>query len=383
MCTSSELATSVLPAKLNEEAIKAAKPGDVIYDKDIKGLHLRCFDGRKSFYLFYRTKAGVQRKPKVGDVGSITLAQTRKIARDWLTQVASGGDPSAAVAEARAELTMQGLWEMVYARHYKGTKSADQAEEQWNRYVSAKLANTKLSAVTFEMMDDLHKSMKDKPYAANRLLALLSKLFNYGIRPLKVASDNPTKGVERFAERKRKRYMRGEEAARVSEILYREAKANPQSVAFLYLLILTGARSGEIASAKWSQIDGTRITLTEHKTDGTGEDRIINLPQAALDVLDRLPKTTGTITGIKSPKAFWERVRKEAGCPDLRLHDLRRSFASAAVSAGLSLQQIGELLGHRSAATTQGYAYLMDEAANALVTATADVITSRMKKVPA
>jgi integrase len=384
MPTNSPAVTSVLPAaELNDRNIKAAVAGDILKDKEIRGLHLRCFDGSKGFYLYYRTKAGVQRKPKIGDVGAITLAQARKIAKDWLGQVAAGGDPSLSVAEARAEPTLQELWDMVHQRHYKGTKSEDEAVQQWNRYVKAKLGAKKISAITFEMMDDLHKGMADTPYAANRLMALLSKVFNYGIKPLKVAKENPTKGVQRFPERKRKRYMKGEEAARIAEVLHREAKANPQSVAFIYLLILTGARSGEIAAAKWSQINGTRLTLTEHKTDGTGEDRIINLPQAALDVLDRLPKTTGTITGIKSPKNFWDRVRKEALCPDLRLHDLRHSFASAAVSAGLSLTQIGELLGHKSAQTTMRYAHLMEEAASAAVTATADVIALRMKKVPA
>jgi integrase len=369
--------------KLTERSINAAKEGDVIKDDVVKGLHLRAFRDSKSFYLYYRTRAGVQRKPKIGDVGAITLAQARKVAKDWLGQVAGHGDPSVAVSEARAELTVQELWQKVYDRHYKGSKSADETKAQWDRYVAKKFGNMKLSAVTFEMMDDLHKSMAATPYAANRLLALLSKVFNYGIAPLKVAKENPTKGVARFAERKRKRYMKSDEAANISAILHRERIANPQSVAFLYLLILTGARSGEIAAAKWSQLDGTRLTLTSHKTEGTGNDRVINLPQAALDVLERLPRTTGTITGIISPKAFWDRVRKEAGCPDLRMHDLRHSFASAAISAGMTLAQIGELLGHQTPTTTHRYAHLMEEAANAAANATADVIMARMKKVPA
>ena len=370
-------------SKLTETSVKNAQPGDVIKDDKIRGLHLRCFDQSKGFYLYYRTKAGVQRKPKIGDVGQITLTQAKTIAREWLGQVAAGGDPSLVVAEARAEPTLQDLWDQVYERHYRATKSEEEAKAQWDRYLAKKYGGMKLSAITFEMMDDLHKSMAATPYAANRLMALLSKMFNYGIRPLKIAKDNPTKGVARFAERKRKRYMKGEEAAKIAEILHNERDANPQSVAFIYLLILTGARSGEIAAAKWSQLDGSRITLAEHKTDGGGEDRIINLPQAALDVLEKLPKGKGTITGIKSPKNFWDRVRKEAGCPDLRLHDLRHSFASAAISAGYTLAQIGELLGHNNAQTTQRYAHLMEEAASAAANATADVIMARMKKVPA
>ena len=370
--------------ELNEPNIKKAKAGDILKDRDIKGLHLRCFEQSKGFYLYYRTKAGIQRKPKLGDYGSITLAQARRVAKDMLGQVAGGGDPSKNFADARAEPTVQELWDEIWKRHYSKKKAGAQSEASYNTHVKAKLGGKRLSEVRHIDIVDLHTEIsKTAPVMANRVVALLSKMFNFAIRPLEWTTTNPAKGTERNKERKRRRYMQGEEAGRIAEILHRESVANPQSVAFLYLLILTGARKGEIAKAKWSMIAGNRIVITEHKTDGTGEDRLINLPPAALEVLARLPKTSGTITGILSPKKFWDRVRVEAGCPDLRMHDLRHSFASAAISAGLGLAQIGELLGHRSAQTTMRYAHLMEEAANAAVTATADVIALRMKKVPA
>lgn len=369
--------------ELNERNIKTAPVGATLWDATIKGLHLRVFDSRRSFYLFYRPKTGGQRKPKIGDHGSITLAQARKVAQQMLVEVASGGDPAAERAEARAEPTVADLWLEYEKRHLAKKKSAINDRRHWRLHIEPRLGKLKVKDVSYPMVDDMHRSMADTPTEANRVLATLSTMFNLAKDKLNWIERNPVEGVDRNPERKRKRYMRGEEAAKIAEILHNEAADNPASVAFLYLLILTGARKGEIAKAKWSDLQGNRLVLGEHKTDHTGDDRHIYLPPAAMDVLDRLPRTSGTITGILTPQKLWERIRVEAGCPDLRMHDLRHSFASAAIGAGLSLAQIGELLGHKSTQTTKRYAHLVEEAAHSAATMTADRIVAAMKKVPA
>lgn len=379
MSTSLIAVTSALPAELTERNIKAAKVGDVLRDKDIRGLHLRCFDQSKGFYLYYRTKAGVQRKPKLGDFGTLTLAQARKVARELLGEVAAGRDPSQARTDARNEPTVADLWDELWKRHASKKKSAEQMKRIWELYLEPKLGKLKLSAVKYKDMADLMDGMSDTPYAANRALAVASKMFNFAVHPLEWLDKNPVKGVARNEEVKRRRYMKGEEAAHIAELLDAAAKDSPASVAFIYLLILTGARKGEIANAKWSWLQGSLMNLPDSKTGA----KTVYLPPQALDVLDRLPRTEGTITGIQSPKKLWERIRRDAGCPDLRLHDLRHSFASAALSAGLSLSQIGELLGHKSAQTTKRYAHLVEEVATAAATSAADNIMARMKKAPA
>jgi len=147
-------------------------------------------------------------------------------------------------------------------------------------------------------------------------------------------------------------------------------------VAFIYLLILSGARKGEIAAARPEWLDGDVLRLPDSKT---GE-KPVYLPPAAMAVIARLPRTrSGTLTGILDPKKFWEGIRTRAGCPDLRMHDLRHTFASAAISAGLTLAQIGELLGHSSTQTTQRYAHLIEEAAHTAAAQTADVMVARMQ----
>lgn len=367
--------------ELNDKTIKTVQPGETLNDLVVRGLSLRCFPESKQFYLYYRTKAGKQRRPKIGELGSITLTQARAIARQMLVEVAAGGDPSGARAEVRAEPTVTDLWDEYWKRHASKIKSGSTYERQWRLHVKPRIGKLKVKEVSYSLIADLHEELsKTIPTEANRVLAFVSTMFNFGVVPLKWATENPTKGVKRNKEVKRKRYMKGGEAARIAEILHRKSRRYPDSVAFLYLLILTGARKGEIAAAKWSMLEGNRLVLTEHKTDGTGEDRYIYLPPAAMEVLDRLPRTSGTITGITTPQTLWESVREEAGCPDLRMHDLRHSFASAAISAGLTLAQIGELLGHKSTQTTHRYAHLVEEAATAAASATADLIVARMKR---
>src|SRR6185312_8944359 len=133
---------------------------------------------------------------------------------------------------------------------------------------------------------------------------------------------------------------------------------------------------GEIWEARWDWLDGNVLRLPDSKTGA----KPVYLPPEAMDVIDALPRTSGTITGIGPPYKLWYKVRKAAGCPDLRLHDLRHSFASAGLAQGLSLAQIGELLGHASTQTTMRYAHLVEDAAHAAAAKTAGYVSANMGK---
>ena len=362
---------------LNERAIKAAQPGDILRDPSITGLHLRCFKERKSFYLYFRTKAGVERRPKLGDHGAITLTQARKVAQEMLAQVAMGGDPGQDRLDARAEASVNELWVEYWKRHGSKKKSAEADERLWNLYLKPRIGTRRLSDVTYRNMADLHESLADKPVQANRVLALASKMFNFAYRPLQWmsgAKDNPCKGVVRYKERKRRRKGSREEIAALVAALRQELdRPNLPSAAFLWLLLTTGARKGEIAAARHKEIQGNRLLLDEHKTDDGGYARVIYLPPVAMDVIALLPKNNGTLTGLQNPKKLWDRIRKQAGCPDLTMHDLRRTFASVALSTGqISLEQVMQMLGHTNAQTTKVYAWLMEDAATEAVGMVAD-----------
>lgn len=370
-------------SELTDKNIKAAQDGEVLRDRKIPGLHLRVRGAKKGFFLYYRTHAGVERRPKLGDYGLMTLTEAQARAKKMLLVVAAGGDPSKEKQDARAEHTVADLWTTYQKRHVakKKESSADEDERLWEKNAARALGKLKVSTADYEALADLHDDLTEEkgPITANRTLALLSSMFAFAVAPLGWITRNPCVGVKRNPETKRKRYMTEAEAEAVKAALDKYEAKHPEAVAFLWLLILTGARSGEVASAKWSDIHGNKLVLANHKTDQDGEARVVHLSDAALEVLGKLPKSEhGTLTGIKSPRALWAKIRAEAKCPDLRPHDLRHSFASMGVSAGLTLEQIGELLGHRDSQTTKRYAHLVDEAARTASNSVANLINSRM-----
>lgn len=377
-------ATNVLPEKerltLSDKNIPKALPGDELWDPNVRGLHLRCGATKKTFYLYYRTKAGVQRKPKLGEYGSITLSQVRKLAGEMWLEIGAGKDPSQANTDARNEKTLTDLWDEFRKRRGLKKKTAGEDERVWKKFLIPWAGSKKLSLVDYNKVADLHEEITENsgPVQANRILALLSVMFSFGVAPLRWVADNPTKGVEKNPEKPRRRYMSGAEAASIAGKLREKSVDYPEGVAFLYLLILTGARLGEISNARWDQIHGNKLVLGEHKTDQDGHDRVIQLPPVVMALLGRLPRTTGTITGIVSPRKMWRTIREDVGCPDLRIHDLRHSFAAAAISDGKTLAQVGELLGHGSAQTTKRYVHLQDETAALAASSIADRILAAM-----
>ncbi|MGD9950695.1 MAG: tyrosine-type recombinase/integrase [Desulfobulbus sp.] len=365
---------------MNHTKIKSAMPGDTLRDIQVPGLHLRAFEKRKSFYLYFRTKTGKERRPKIGDFPTITLDQARKIAKELLLQVASGIDPLAERDRKKAALSVDEIWPRYIEEHASKKKTGKEDERMYRASVPAWFKALPILDVEYTHTYKLHQELKAAPYQANRVLSMLAKFFNlcekWKLRP---QGSDPCKYVPRFKEEKRRRYMTQEERNKVLQLLMEQKEKYPASWAFIMLLILTGARRGEIASARWRDLQGSKLVLQTHKTDHTGDDRVIHFPKLAMEILAELPNTgpNERIIGIESPRKLWDSARKKAGCPDLRLHDLRHSFASIAISSGYNLSQIGELLGHRDADTTKRYAHLMDDAAALVAESVADSITNQ------
>lgn len=361
--------------------IKAAPVGARLKDGTVPGLHLRVFPSSRAFYLFFRTKTGIQRCPKIGDFPLVNLQRAREIARDMLLEVAGGGDPVADRAAAKSAPLFAEVFER-YMREYalnpkhKKASSAAQDRRLGDRFLVPEFGKVRIGDVAYEAIEALHGRMKRTPVQANRAIALLSTILNlsekWKLRPL---YSNPCKLVKPYPEKARKVYLEPEHCLKVAEQLKAYETSRPAAVAFIYLLIYTGARCGEIAAARWDWLDGNVLRLPDSKT---GE-KPVYLPGQVIELLARLPRTEGgTLTGIKSPEMCWREIRKKADIPNVTLHDLRRTFASAALSAGVSLSQVGELLGHRTAQTTKGYSYLMNDAALAAANVAADRLESML-----
>ena len=228
---------------------------------------------------------------------------------------------------------------------------------------------------------ELHQQLRHVRYQANRVLGVLSKLFNlaevWGVRP---DGSNPTRHVEKYREDKRERYLRSDELARLGQVLASAEQDGTESsavIAAFHLLLLTGCRLGEIQTLKWEYIQGGSLVLPDSKT---GAKRVA-LGHAALAVINSIQRIAGEsyvvagklsnshLTDLQRP---WRRIRAKADLPDVRIHDLRHSFASSAVGLGESLPVIGKLLGHTQVQTTARYAHL----ANAPIQSAADRISN-------
>lgn len=363
------------------------------WDSVVKGLHIKTTaTGKRSYFLYYRTRQGRQRRPKIGEVEAITLSEARRRARVLLDRVAVGEDPKGEWDAAKAEPTVEALFKQVWAEHwakarYQESGWAREARRNYENHIAPRFGGMKLAEITASKLRDWHAGFESTPYAGNRSLEVLSRIFRFAEeKELRPVGSNPCGLVASHPERKRKRFATEDEVRMVGRILAREAEANPSAAAFLLLLMFTGSRPRAIERARWEDVGFTEVgghtygvlTFSGKTTADTGEDETVIIPPQVMDILARIPRPEdGTLTGIKMPRYLWEKVRKEAGCEDLWARDWRRTFATVGLSHGVGAGTIGELLNHRSAETTKIYAKL---ASTARVEAVA-VIAGKLEKL--
>ncbi len=362
--------------KLTVRTVSAAKAGErdlFIWDDELAGFGLRVKpSGVKSYLIQYRNQHNQSRRHTIGRHGVFSPEKAREKARRMLADIQDGADPAGERKEARkapsvAELAERYLEE--HARAKKRPSSVRMDEANLRLHVIPTLGRMKVAAITRPDITNLHHSMRDRPGAANRVLALLSKMFNLAEKwDLRIDGSNPCRHVERYRERKMERFLATEELARLGAVLSeaeRTATELPSVIAAIRLLIFTGARLGEILGLQWRDVDFERtcLRLPESKTGA----KVIHLNAPAMEVLNGLEREEGNtwvIAGREPGKPLvnlrkpWHRIREAAGLADVRLHDLRHSFASVGVAGGLSLPMIGALLGHAQPATTARYAHL-------------------------
>lgn len=362
-----------------------------LWDPKLQGFGLRVRSGgRKDYFLKYGAgRRGKSRKVLIGRHGKgWTVDKARDEAKRLQGEHAGGKDPGDRKAQERrlptvAELAARYLSD--YAEPHKKARTVieDRAllglEARRPRTIAAELGGMRVDRVTGDDATRFHLSLRSTPTRANRALALLSHMFTmaekWRILPF---GSNPCRGVERFKEKKRERFLSLEELARVGVVLDasdRLAKAgqsvtegaeNPFAIAAVRLLIFTGCRLSEVLAMRWSDVDLKRGTLRiPEPKEGKPKTVVLNAPAAKVfATLPRLEGNPFVIAGRKEGEHLtdlehpWMRLRTKAGLEGVRLHDLRHSFASVAVAGGASLPIIGALLGHSQPQTTARYAHL-------------------------
>ena len=400
---------------LTKRVLDATKPAATdyqIWDTKVRGLGVRVYpSGARSFILQYRNAVGRTRKIVLGRYGTLTADQAREKAIKLLGTILDGSDPSQDKKENRQALTVGGLADL-YLREgsiekpNKKFSSWETDRSNIERHIrpllGARIARglTKTDVARFQSDVAAGKTANDEKTGprgraivkggagiASRALSVLSAMMTFG-KGRGIVADNPAKGVEPFRGRKKERFLTETEVGLLGETLVemeRDGSLPWVAIAAIKLLLLSGARRGEILGLRWEEVDLDRgcLRLRDSKTGA----KLIRLAASALSLLAALPRSSGWVLPatkgsghyVGLPK-HWDAVRARAnaiavkraaqdghsrtGVPnfdDVRLHDLRHSFASFAVQSGGSLFLVGKVLGHKQTRTTERYAHASDE----------------------
>ena len=383
--------------KLSKRTIDALTPRPrdyFVWDVALKGFGVRVLpSGRKTYLAQYRQK-GRQRRVKIGIHGALTADQARHRARQILGSVSGGADPAETRRRARTAPTMNGLTTRFLQDHvavHLKPSTAHEYRRIVEKIIRPRFGRARINDVLRSDVAALHLDLKDTPYQANRVLSILSKMFNlaelWGIRG---EGTNPARLIPKYRERNRERFLRPEELRRLAHVLDASEKDGSESVyvvAAFKLLILTGCRLSEIQTLTWESVTDGYVVLPDSKT---GARRIPLAPEAedVLAGIRRIPGHPYVIAGdipgmhVHTLQKPWRRIRIRADLPNVRIHDLRHTYASMAVSSGLSLPILAKLLGHSQIHTTQRYAHLMDAPVREAAQAVGAVLGDAMGKSP-
>lgn len=339
------------------------------YDERMPGLLLKVLpSGRKTYYIRYKNPKKVNCQRKIGNAEILSLSQARALARRKLAEVAMGEDPFKD-APLNLSPTLEAFAENDYIPYVKTYKKS------WEMDIS-RIRNHLLPYFGTMRMKDIEKRdvvqlINDqlptyKPGSINRVIILLRYMFNLAIKwEVEGVFRNPTAGIPLLKENNQvERFLSAEEAKAL--LIAIKASKNPMLQHIVSMLILTGARKREVLDAKWEDFDMERTSWRIPNTKA-GKARIVPLSDTATALLTKLKKKKRspyafanpiTLKPYKSIYYSWHTARKEAGLDDVRIHDLRHSFASFLVNAGRSLYEVQTLLGHTQIKTTQRYAHL-------------------------
>ena len=357
-----------------------ANNGDTVYwDAELTGFGLRVrASGRKTWVFQTRVRGrlrwftlgpcGAPHNGKIGS-GSMGADEARRQAQRLAALAKQGIDPRGGPdgQEEGQEPSVADLGRR-FLEDYVPVHCKPRTQAHYRRMVEKlivpALGGLPAGEARRKDVAELHHALRATPYQANRMLGVLSKMFTlaevWGRRP---DGTNPCRHVKQYKEHKRERFLSPEEMARLGAVLRAAESEMPSAVAAIRLLLLTGCRMGEICSLRWEHVAADEIELPDAKTGS----RSVPLSPEARAVLASLPRAAGSpfVFPGRFPGAHranlqrpWSILRHRAGLDDVRIHDLRHSFASRALALGESLTMIGKLLGHTQVQTTARYAHL-------------------------
>ena len=356
-------------SKRTVEALEVQNRDVDHFDDDLKGFGVRVRpSGRKTYFVMMRHKC-VMRRFTIGSHGAVTAEAARLKAKQIISDLAIDKNPTAEQDAVRNSVTVRSLGERFideYVPCHLKPSTAGEYKRCVEIFINPEIGTMKLISIERTDIAKIHHQLRHIPYQANRVLGVLSIMFNlaesWNLRP---AFTNPCRGVKKYKEKKRERFLSREELGRLGEALRIEEEFAPSAVACIRLLLLTGCRLGEIQTLKWSYLD--LDTCLAFLPDSKTGRKTLYLGSVAVKLLHSIPRRqanpyviSGDVEGqhLTDMQKPWRRIRKLAELPNVRIHDLRHTFASSGVALGQGLPIIGKLLGHSQPQTTARYAHL-------------------------
>jgi len=375
--------------KLAKTTAAPEKGSRLLWDDSVRGFGLRITAaGARSFIINYRRKAdGLERRWTIGSFPDWGTAAAREEASRLKRAIDGGGDPVGEHSSNRAAPTVADLCDRFADEYFPKLRPATARDYETviRKYIRPALGRHKVVSVSHRDIEALHRRVSaDATYQANRTVALLSRMFNLSVR-WGWRADNPARGIERNQETKRHRYLSADELARLTIALAQHPDRQAANV--FRLLLLTGARRGEVLTFRWDDLDLTAGVWV--KPGATTKQKTIHrvpLSASARQLIAELHQDRGESNYVfpgrvgghrVEIKAAWSAVCRAAQIKGLRIHDLRHSFASQLVSSGISLPIIGALLGHSTPTTTHRYSHLFDDPLRTAVETVASAIAGK------
>ena len=386
------------------ESLSVEDRDAVFWDRELLGFGVRVYPSGAKVYVVQTRREGRSKRVTVGRHGVISAARARRRAALMLARLRAGEDPlpPRAVPPSDPGVTVADLAER-FLREYVAVRCKPWTMMTYRgaleRWILPALGRLPVGAVSHRHVAALHYRLRDIPYRANQVVAILNRMFSLAeVWGLRRDGVHPCRSIRKYREHHRERFLSEEEFRRLGRVLDeveahtgagRGRRLGVSVAAALRLLMLTGCRRNEILTLKWEEVDlaAGELRLRDSKTGP----RVVPLPAAAVSVLAAVPRVPGNPWVIPGAKPgghlsnlndHWLRIRARAGLEGVRIHDLRHSFASRALALGESLPTIGRLLGHGQVATTARYAHLARDAVKTSASRVADSIAGDIRAGP-
>ena len=350
----------------------------IAWDSEVKGFGVRVnLNNKKTFIVKYRVgsgRAAKVRKPVIGTYGVMKVEEARIIARKLIIEAFEGNDPKEI---DKTNITIKEFCNIYLQQHAeikKKQSSVIEDKRMMKLHILPSFGNICIKDINSVMITKHHQSMYKTPHGANRLLSLISKMMNLAEKwNYRQLYSNPCRHIDRYKEKGREVYLTMDQIEKIGLVIKDLEKTESLYIlSAIKILLFTGRRTGEILTLKWDYIDfkNFRMNLPDTKTGK----KSFRFSPTVHQILSSLPDKEGyvfkSIIGNKrvtTVRHIWRKICKLAGIENVRVHDLRHTYASLAVQSGYSLPIISKMLGHADIKTTQRYAHLHDDPVNQAV----------------